>query len=130
VRLLAGIVALALLFGQLAHAQSANTENLVSGSGSATDTAGHTIIAAPTTTRRLYIRSLQCYRTDAGTTAIRVTLNDDASTVIGLPNNGGGGGSNVVFESPLTLPAATALTFTASAGTTTVYCNAQGFSGN
>jgi hypothetical protein len=57
-------------------------------------------------------------------------LNDDGGTVIGLPNSGGGGGSNVVFASPLTVPAATALTFTASSGVTTVYCNAQGFSGN
>jgi hypothetical protein len=115
------------------HASSQQSiSNLVSGSGSGTDTAAHTIIATPTSpsARRIYVSSVQCFRTDAGTTAIRVTLNDDASTVIGLPNSGGGGGSNLVFASPLTVPAATALTFTASTGTSTVYCNAQGFSGN
>jgi hypothetical protein len=112
----------------VAHAQSANTENLASGSGSSTDTAAHTIIAAPSATRRLYITAVECGRTDAGTTAIRVTLNDDGTTVIVLPNAGNGGGSN--FSSPLTVAAATAFKFTASSGVTTVYCNAQGFSGN
>jgi hypothetical protein len=124
-RILAALFAI-LLCGQIAHAQQ-SVSNLVSGSGSGTDTAAHTIIAAPTSAsaRRIYVTSAQCFRTDAGTTAIRVTLNDDGGTVIGLPNSGGGGGSN-----PLTVPAATALTFTASSGVTSVYCNAQGFTGN
>jgi hypothetical protein len=112
-----------------AHAQQA-TSDLVSGSGSATGTGATTIIAAPTTTRRIYVSSVECFRTDAGTTATYVTLNDDGATVIGLPNSGGGGGSNMVFPNPLTVPAATALKFTASSGVSTVYCNAQGFTGN
>jgi hypothetical protein len=48
----------------------------------ATTTAKTTIIEAPTGTRRIYVRSLACGRTDTGTTAISVTFNDDATTVI------------------------------------------------
>jgi hypothetical protein len=113
-----------------ARAQQA-TSNLVSGSGSATGTGATTIIAAPTTTRRIYVTAVQCGRTDAGTTGIYVTLNDNASTIIVVPNTGGGGGNNMPFPSPLTVPAATALTFTSSGpGVSTLYCDAQGFTGN
>jgi hypothetical protein len=51
-------------------------------------------------------------------------------TVLVIPNSGGGGANNMQFPSPLTVPAATALTFTTSASTSTVYCNAQGFTGD
>jgi hypothetical protein len=127
-------VALALLLGLAAcmpaYAQQPPTSNLVSGSANSTDTAAHTIITAPTATRRIYVTSGQCGRTDAGTTAIKVTLNDIAGTVLVLPNSGGGGGNNAPFPAPLTVPAATALTFTSSASTSTVYCSAQGFTGD
>jgi hypothetical protein len=116
--------------GDAAAAQQAQQQNIVSGSASATGTAATSLIAAPAQNRRLCISSLQCGRTDAGTSAIRVTLNDDGTTVIVLPNSGGGGSVAPVFSSPLTVPSATALTFTASASTSTVYCSAQGFSGN
>jgi hypothetical protein len=72
-----------------ARAQQA-TSDLVSGSGNATGTGATTIIAAPPATRRIYVTSAQCARTDTGTTAIFVTLNDDGATIIGLPNSGGG----------------------------------------
>jgi hypothetical protein len=128
---LAGLIALAMItLTPLAHAQQPVTSNLVSGNGSATSTAATQIIAAPTVTRRIYVRSAACARTDAGTSAIFVTFNDVSSTVMVLPNSGGGGGNNMVFASPLTVATATAFTFTSSAGTTTVYCNAQGFTGN
>jgi hypothetical protein len=68
-------------------------------------------------------------RNDAGASAIFVTFNDNASTVMVLPNSGGGG-NNMMFPSPLMVPAATAFKFTASNSTSTVYCNAQGFTGN
>jgi hypothetical protein len=114
-----------------AQAQLAPERNYVSGSGSGTDTAAHTIIAAPSVTGwRFYINSAQCGRTDAGTSASRVTFNDDASTVVVLPNAGNGGGSNVVFSVPLTVPRTTAFTMTSSASISTVYCNAQGFLAN
>jgi hypothetical protein len=100
--------------------------NVVSGSGSATGTGATTIIKAPNT-GRLYVTGTQCFRTDAGTSAVYVTLNDAASTVIGLANSGGGGGNNMVFTSPLLVAAQTALTFTASGSISTIYCNAQGY---
>jgi hypothetical protein len=105
-------------------------DNLVSGAGSSTGTAATQIIAAPSATRRIYITVIECGRNDAGTSAIRATLNDNAGTVVVLPNSGGGGGNNMPFPSPLTLPTATALTFTNSASTSTVYCNAQSFTRN
>jgi hypothetical protein len=105
--------------------------NFVSGSGSATNTAATTIISALTGSLRIYVSSVQCGRTDAGTTAIYVTLNDTSSTVIVLPNAGNGGGNNMSFATaPLTVARATALTFTASSGVSTVYCNAQGYAAN
>lgn len=113
-----------------AFAQQPRMGNLVSGSGNATTTAQTTIIAAPTTTRRLYISSVECGRTDAGTTAISVSFNDDATTVMVVPNSGGGGGNNMSFPSPLTVASATAFKFTASSGVTTLYCNAQGYTDN
>jgi hypothetical protein len=81
------------------------TENLVSGSGSATGTSATQIIAAPSGTRRIYVTSVQCGRTDAGTSAIYVTLNDDGATVLVIPNAGNGGDSNMMFGSPLTVAA-------------------------
>jgi hypothetical protein len=140
-QLVAYVVAIMLLFAVFlmlavlavppAHAQQPVTSNLVSGAGSTTGTGATTIIAAPTTTRRIYVTAVQCGRTDAGTTGIYVTLNDNASTIIVVPNTAGGGGNNMPFPSPLTVPAATALTFTSSGpGVSTLYCNAQGFTGN
>jgi hypothetical protein len=117
-------------FCSIAFAQQPPISNLVSGSGNATGTGATQIIAAPTNTRRIYVTSVQCGRNDAGTSAIRASLNDNAGTVLVIPNSGGGGANNMQFPSPLTMPAATALTFTSSASTSTVYCNAQGFTGD
>ena len=85
-------------------------------------------VAAPSGARVNYITAAQCGRTDAGTSAIYVTFNDDASTIMVLPNSGGGGGNNMTFPSPLMV--AGAFKFTASSGVSTLYCNAQGFTGN
>jgi hypothetical protein len=111
------------------YSNAAPVANLVSGAGNTTGTGATTIIAAQAAGIKMYISSLQCFRTDAGTTAIFATLNDGASTIIGIPNGGGGGGNNIVFQIPLVVAAATALTFTASGGVTTLYCNAQGYQG-
>jgi hypothetical protein len=134
-RAIRAIIIAACLFGLApaptpADAQQQQISDLVSGSGSATGTSATTIIAAPSGTRRLYISSVECARSDAGTSAIYVTLNDDAGTIVVLPNSGGGGANNLTFPSPLTVAAATALKFTASTNTSTVYCSAAGFSGN
>ena len=123
---LAGLAAL-LAFAVTAHAQ-ARLDNLVSGSASATGTSQTTIIAAPPGTRVNYITAVQCGRSDTGTSAIFVTFNDDASTIMVLPNSGGGGANNLTFPNPLMV--AGAFKFTASAGVKTLYCNAQGYTGN
>jgi hypothetical protein len=91
------------LFSGAAFAQTPYLSNLVTGAGSATGTGATAIIAAVSTARRIYVTAAQCGRTDAGTTAIHVTLNDDASTVIVLPNSGGGSFVPVVFPNPLTV---------------------------
>jgi hypothetical protein len=122
-------LAMLVAFIATAHAQS-RLDNLVSGSASATTTAATQIIAAPSATRRIYVTAIECGRTDTGSSAISVALNDNATTTLVLPNSGGGGGSNATFSAPLTVPAATALTFAMSSNTSTIYCNAQGFTGN
>jgi hypothetical protein len=125
------LLMVALALAGPAQAQLAPERNYVSGSGSGTDTNPHNIIAAPSIAGyRYYITGVQCGRTDAGTAASRVTFNDDGATVVVLPNAGNGGGSNVVFPVPLTVPRTTAFTMTSSASISTVYCSAQGYTGN
>ena len=98
----------------------------VSGTGSATNTAATTIIAAPSE-GCINVASLQLGRTDAGTTPITVTLNDSAGTVLVLDNAGNGKSIPFVFDVPLVLAAKTALTMAASTGVSTLYGSAQGF---
>jgi hypothetical protein len=76
----------------------------------------------------MFITSVVCGRNDAGTTAIKITLNDDAATVFVLPNSGGGGEVVLTFLTPLTVTAN--LTFASGTSTSTVYCTASGYSGN
>src|SRR5580704_57960 len=64
---LAGLIVLGWVALSLpARAQQPPISNLVSGSGSATGTGATTIITAPSNTRRIYVTSVQCGRTDAG----------------------------------------------------------------
>lgn len=90
-------------------------------------TAPATIIPAPTDGTRLYIGSAQCGRTDAGTSAMYVTFNDAAKTVMILPNTGGGGGNNQQYVPALVVPVGSPFAFTESASTSVVMCNAQGY---
>jgi hypothetical protein len=118
------------LVGCAAHAQT--VQPWVSGTATSTNTAAHTLIAAPGApgapdNTAIEITGIQCGRDDAGTTAIHVTFNDTNATVLVLPNNGGGGGNNAVFITPISPGVSTAFTFTSSNSTTTVTCNAQGF---
>lgn len=106
-----------------------DVSNLVSGSVTSTGTGATTVIAAPSGTRRLYIKSMQIGRTDAGSSPLIVTLNDDAATVLVVPV-AAAGPIAPVFLKPLTVAAATALTATSGTGVTTLYITAQGFSGN
>jgi hypothetical protein len=103
--------------------------NMVRGSASSTVNTAVALIAAGGVGVKTYITGLECYRSDAGTAAVTVTFSDANSMVMVLPNSGGGGGSNVSLNVPLVTAANTAFTFTVSAATTTVYCNAQGYSG-
>jgi hypothetical protein len=98
----------------------------LSGSVSATNTTPATIIPSPGAGFRIYVRSVQCARTDTGSAAMYVTLNDAANTVIILPNTGGGG-NNPVYVPELVVPVNTPLTFTASTNTASVICNAQAY---
>lgn len=99
-------------------------ELAVRGTGSGTDNAAHTIIASAGGSLKNYITSMQCSNTSSTTTTI--TTNDSASSVFIVPAVGG---TNLVFPVPLVTAAATAFTFTATAGVTTMTCNAQGYTG-
>lgn len=96
------------------------------GAASATDNTAHMLIAAPDL-GKLCITSLQLGRTDAGTSAITVTLNDNAATVLVLENAGNGRSIPFVFDTPIMLANKTPLTFQASTGVSTLYASAQGF---
>src|SRR6516165_938887 len=92
----------AIVLATMAHAQMpAVTENLVGGAASSSSNTAVTIISAPSGTRRIYVTAAQCGRTDAGTSAVYVTFNDNASTILVLASGGGGGGNNMVSVSPL-----------------------------
>lgn len=95
--------------------------------GASTTLASLTTIMPAPAANKLYITGVQCGRTDAGTTAISVALDDGATTNLVLPNSGGGGGNNQVYTIPLVVAAQTAFTFTPSAPVTSVFCFAQGF---
>lgn len=99
----------------------------VRGHATATDNAAHTIIAAGAGSLKNYITDIQCSRNDAGTSPITLTFSDDVSSTMLLANAGNGGVNNFHTSSPIATAAATAFTFTASTGTTTVACNAQGY---
>ena len=104
-------------------------ELMLRGSASSTSNTAVTLISAQGVGVKTYITDVECGRTDAGTTAIYVTLSDTASTILVLPNSGGGGGNSKTFNVPLATPANTAFQFISSASTSTVYCSVQGFAG-
>jgi hypothetical protein len=121
------------LVGRMITSPWANKENWTSGTATGTDTSAHTIIASAGGSLKNYVRSAQCFRSDTGTSAIVLTFNDSASTVMVLPaagTNFAGSGGIASFEPPISTAAATAFTFTSGTSTTTVYCNAQGFKGS
>jgi len=112
--------------GRTVVAPYAIKELMVRGTATSTDTSAHTIIASAGGSLKNYITGLQCGRTDAGATAIVLTLSDAASTVIILPS---GGATNIQFAIPLATAAATAFQFTSGTGVSTAYCSAQGYTG-
>lgn len=103
--------------------------SMVRGAASTTGTGATTVIASQGVGVKIYVTSLQVTRSDAGSTAITVSLNDTSTSVFAIPNAGNGGGAVFVFPVPLVVAANTALQFTAGTGVTTLYCCAQGYSG-
>lgn len=97
------------------------------GTNTATTTGATTIIAAQGLGIKIYVTAVQCFRDDAGTSLVRATLNDSASTPVPVPQGGGSFPSFMVV--PLVVAANTALQFTASTAITTMYCSAQGYKG-
>jgi len=96
------------------------------GSVSTGSTTAVTVIAAPGASVRLY-GWIECGRTDAGTAAVTVTLNDVAGTILVIPNTSGGGGNNYAPPIPLQWGINSAITIAVSTATTTMICNAQAF---
>lgn len=117
----------ATLTGKLVNQPYAPPETMVRGAANTTGASLTAIITNATTGVFVYVTAVQCFRTDAGTTASFVTFNDGASTVMGLPNSGGGGGNNMTFPVPLKGASATNFSFTSSGSISTVYCSAQGY---
>lgn len=102
---------------------------VATGAASVTDTTTTTLIAAPDS-GHLCITSLQLGRSDAGQTAITVTLNDTKATVLVLPGGptaNNGASISFVFDSPLVWANRTAMTMKASSGVSTLFGSAQGF---
>jgi hypothetical protein len=103
-------------------------ENWLRGANSTTGTSAtiFTGMGAQGVSTKIYVTSVACFRTDAGSAASRVTLNDSASTTVALPV---GGGSNLIFPIPLDVAVNTAFQFTPADALATVYCNATGYKG-
>lgn len=78
---------------------------------------------------KIYITNLCITRSDAGTTAASATLNDTATTIYDVPNNGGGGGICPPLPVPLQVAANTAFTVTMSSAITSVHISASGYKG-
>jgi hypothetical protein len=92
------------------------------GSASSTDTSAHQLIAAAAAGVKNYVTGLQC--TNSSATDSDITLNNSTSWSTTLK---AGAGTNVVFATPISTAAATALNFTMGTGVSTVKCNAQGY---
>lgn len=110
----------ALDFGFVAGSSS-RVKNTVTISGTTAET-----LLAGTSGLHNYLTDLMCFRTDTGTTLAYVTLNDDNSTAIPLPQGSGA-------APPINVPIVsngtnTAITFTSQAGVTGT-CTARGYTG-
>jgi hypothetical protein len=118
--------------GKLIVLNGAIKENTLQGAGvstASTSAISLTGMGAQGAGVKIYIKSIQCGRTDTGTTALTVTLNDGASTTVVIPNSGGGGGNNATFDPPLIVAANTASTFTSDTSVSSLKCAEQGWKG-
>lgn len=120
------------LTGKAVTSPYANRENMLrcaitlTASTSATTCTG---MGAQGASVKIYITDLTCTRNDAGTTAATMTLNDSATTIVDMPNNGGGGGFSKTYNTPLVVAANTAFTVQSGTSLTSVHCSAAGFKG-
>lgn len=118
------------LIGKMVTSPYANRELMARGAVTLSGTSAGTILAASgSASLKEYITDLTCTRNDAGTTAVSITLNDTATTIIDLPNNGGGGGYAHTFNVPLAFAANVAATATSGTSITSIHCSATGFYG-
>jgi hypothetical protein len=106
-------------------------ENMIRATASTITTSATNLGVAPGSGLKNYITDLECWRLDTGTTAVALTFNDSATTVLILPNTSGGGEYFKNFETPL-VSATTNATFTFSVGSSisTVGCSMQGYKGS
>jgi hypothetical protein len=102
-------------------------ENSISGVASATGTGNTEVIAAQAAGVRIYLANISVANASAATNSI-VEIKD-GTTVVWRTANPAGGGSNIHFDPPLRLTAATALNFASLTGTTTAYFCASGYIG-
>lgn len=106
----------------------ANKENQVRGATTSAVTTAVTLLGAISSTKQ-YVTDIECFRSDAGTSAITLTFNDTVTSVFVLPNAGNGGGVVKNFQVPLLVNSGSTFTFALSVAVSTVYCNAQGYKG-
>jgi hypothetical protein len=102
-----------------------NPENIIQYGGSATSGSAQTIFASQGAGVRSYITGLFLSNTSA--TTITVAISDGTTTFTFIVP--AGSGSNVPLTSPMRFATATAVTWTASTGETTIYVNAVGYKG-
>ena len=103
----------------------ANKENYLAGATSTIASTLLQVIASVNATNRIYITSAQLSNISTATTVV-VTFNDSKTSNFIVPY---GGGSNINFPVPLQFGLGSAMSFSTAPAVSTVYVNAQGFSG-
>lgn len=116
------------LVGKTITSPYANKENMLRGNATIANTTAVAIVGmgAQGANLKVYITSVQAFRTDAGTTLVYLTLNDTGNTTIPLPPNGGAGFN---YPVPLVLAANVSANVTLSANITSALISAQGYFG-
>jgi hypothetical protein len=117
------------LYGKLVTSPYAPRNLFVGGAATITGTGATTLLAAQGSGVKIYVTDLVCTRSDTGTTAITGTLNDVNTTLIDIPNTGGGGGFEEHDLVPLQVAANTAFTITMSASVSSSHCHFRGYTG-
>lgn len=117
------------LEGKLVVLPHANKENMLRATGSTNLTTAFNLVPAQGVGNKTYITDIECGRQDAGTTAVTVKFNDSATTIIVIPNSGGGGSVNKAFNVPIVTAANATMTMTWSSAISTAYCSVQGYKG-